>query len=301
MQLMRIAAIAVALTSLWFPTAAQVAAPDAAAIARFSPRARADVISTIGSRWQLVLDAGINTPLRLHHFFAQIATETGGMRLLEEDLHYSASRLLEIFPARVSEAQAHELAHKPMAIANHVYNGRLGNRPPMDGWTYRGSGLIQLTGRANFAARSRELNMPLEENPDLVRAAPMAFETAVAYWTARNINAAADADDIVEVRRLVNGGSNGLAESRVWLARARKLFAEVTPEADRPAADEVGAIQSRLMDLGFLERKPLESTSGRDTAAALRRFQESRGLEATGRYDDDTLYELTNPQRFKAD
>lgn len=284
------------------PVAAEAATvPDGAAIARFSPRARADVAAAVISRWQLARDSGIVTPLRLHHFMAQIATETGGMRLLEEDLNYSAGRLVQVFPSRVSREQAEQLANRPVAIANHVYNGRLGNKPPMDGWTYRGSGLIQLTGRANFAARGKELKMPFEANPDLVRTAPMAFESAVAYWTARAINDAADLDDIVEVRRRVNGGSIGLAEARLWFARARQIFAPGAPEADRPSLEEIEALQSKLANLGFLERKPQESTTPQQTSDALRRFQESRGLQPTGRYDEATLYELTDPQTFKVD
>jgi putative chitinase len=273
-------------------------------IANFSPRARADVVATILKEWQVAIDAGISTPLRVHHFIAQLATETGGFRLLEENLNYSAERLLQIFPRRVSREQARQLANNPIAIANHVYNGRLGNLPPMDGWTFRGSGLIQLTGRINFVERGRELGFPLETNPDLARSPSGAFFTAVAYWKARNISTAADANDLNKVRRLVNGGSNGLAESRIWLARARQFFVDPTSKAvqpGEPSAEEKSGVEEKLKELGYLEPTPEKSYQPDDVSTALRRFQESKGLPITGRYDEETLYQLTDPDQFRVD
>jgi putative chitinase len=274
---------------------------DANAIAKFSPRARADVVVAIVSRWQLASTAGINSPLRVQHFMAQLATETGGLQTLEENLNYSAERLREVFPSRCTEQEALQLAHKPIAIANHVYNGRLGNKPPMDGWNYRGSGLIQLTGRANFAARGAELKMQLEALPDLVRTPDYAFQTAVAYWTARALNAPADADDIVKVRLLVNGGSNGLPDARIWFARARQTWpsGSAVGEAGGTTLEESTAVKDQLSALGFLEQKSYESTNAGEVSDALRRFQESRGLPATGIYDESTLYALTDPSNIK--
>lgn len=138
---------------------------DAGALARFSPRARADLVAVILQQWKLAEAEGINSADRVRHFIAQMATETGGLRQIAENMNYSAERLLKVFPRRVTREQAEQLAHKPVLIANHVYNGRLGNRLPNDGWDYRGSGLIQLTGRGNFSSRGKELGLAFEDNP----------------------------------------------------------------------------------------------------------------------------------------
>lgn len=277
----------------------------AEAIAKFSPRARADLVTAIVAQWQRAEADDINMPLRIQHFMAQIATETGGLRLIEENLNYSASRLRQIFPSRVSADDAQRLAGKPIEIANHVYGGRFRNKPPMDGWNYRGSGLIQLTGRSNFAERGAELKLPLEEKPDMARQAPTAFTTAVAYWTARKVNRPADDDDIVEVRRLINGGKNGLAEARVWLVRAKRAFPGPNEKgAGDLDAEEFYAIQELLSENGLLDKS--KSTGPSQTDEAIKKFQESRalaptGLTPTGLPDEDTLYALTDPTNFKSD
>jgi predicted chitinase len=272
---------------------------DASSLAKFSPRGRVDLVATIVGQWDLATSAEITSARRIDHFLAQLATETGGFRLIAENLNYSAPRLREIFPSRVTEEQALLLAHKPIAIANHVYNGRLGNNPPMDGWTYRGSGLIQLTGRANFARVGQELGLPLEPNPDWVRQPVGAFQTAVAFWKARRINGIADSDDIVRVRKAVNGGANGLNEARIWLARAKRyLSREVGAFVD--PNEELSAVADQLRALNFLKSEP-GAFQVPDVKAALEAFQRSRGLMPTGVVDEDTLYELTDPERFRAD
>jgi predicted chitinase len=228
---------------------------------------------------------------------AQLATETGGFRILAENLNYSSTRLLEIFPTRVTEEQALALAHKPIAIANHVYNGRLGNNPPMDGWNYRGSGLIQLTGRANFAKVGQELSLSLEPNPDWVRQPVGAFQTAVAFWRARRLNAIADTDEILRVRKAVNGGTNGLNEARIWLARAKRYLHQGEAAFTDPS-EELSAVTDQLRALNFLKGEP-GAFQPLDVKAGLEAFQRSRGLLTTGVLDEDTLYELTDPERFR--
>ncbi|MDQ0420927.1 putative chitinase [Peteryoungia aggregata LMG 23059] len=270
------------------------------AIAKFSPRARLDIVNAILAKWDLAERAEINTPLRLQHFFAQIATETGGLRLLEENLNYSEARMLVVFKRRVTPADAKRLAGDPVALANHVYNNRLGNRLPMDGWNYRGSGLMQLTGRENFSKRGKELSLPLEEKPDLARSTDMALDAAVAYWTFSKINAAADADDLQTVRLLVNGGQNGLPEARIWLARAKRVFsAPGSAAASAASSEESMAVKEVLRELDFLKTSPDAAPQLNQVADALKAFQASRGLEQTGFVDDSTLYELTDPDNFK--
>jgi putative chitinase len=269
-------------------------------IAKFAPYASAELIAAVLNQWATASAAEINTPLRVQHFFAQIATETGGLRRIEEDLNYSAERLEIVFPMRVNNSEvAERLAHRPQETANYVYGApRLGNILPDDGWRYRGSGFIQLTGRANFAARGLQIKLPLEAQPDLARKPRPGFTCAVAYWTVRAINVAADNDDLSDVRQRVNGGTTGLNDARIWLARAKRAFKMVAPapeEADQPDAQELAAVKDKLKELGFLTKGPEESLSEDEFVEALKRFQASRGLPATGFYDVPTLYELTDP------
>ena len=171
--------------------------------------------------------ASINTELRLAHFLAQTATETGGYKSLEENLGYTAAGLMAIFPKYFPTLQSTAgFVMKPEAVALKVYSDRLGNGPAAtgDGWDFRGRGLIQLTGRANYETRGEEANIPLESMPELAADAATSVKLACLFWTSRSINAAADADDVVKVRKLVNGGSTGLDDAKIHLARAKKLL-----------------------------------------------------------------------------
>src|SRR5271154_3360521 len=96
--------------------------------------------------------AGLADPVRISHFFAQIATETGGLRRLDENLNYTTvKRLRDIFSSKFkTDDSAKGYIRNPEKLANFVYAGRNGNSKPGDGWQYRGSGLIQITGRDNF-------------------------------------------------------------------------------------------------------------------------------------------------------
>lgn len=76
-----------------------------------------------------------------------------GLQPIEENLNYSAQRLLQVFAGRFSVAEANDYAHQPERIANRAYEGRIGNGPEAsgDGWRYRGRGLVQITGKDNYA------------------------------------------------------------------------------------------------------------------------------------------------------
>ena len=102
----------------------------------------------------------IDTPERLAAFLAQVGHESGSLARVVENLNYGADGLLRTWPSRFDRATAAALARKPEAIANLVYANRMGNGSPEsgDGWRYRGRGLIQLTGRANYAGMSETLS-----------------------------------------------------------------------------------------------------------------------------------------------
>ncbi|WP_306752871.1 hypothetical protein [Paracoccus actinidiae] len=269
-------------------------------ILQFSPSAKPELIEALICHAGLLVDQNITPGLRLAHFMTQVATETGGMRTIEENLNYTAQRLREVFPNRVTAAQAQALAHKPLQIANHVYGNRrdLENGGPDDGWNYRGSGFLQLTGRGNFRDRGLEIGLPLEANPDLARKPTEGLQAATAYWSSRSINRPADDDDVEKVRRLVNGGTNGLAEARLWLPKAKAAFGGRVSEDDdadaRQAVVEI-LIARGALDPGFGTVSPSEA----ELSTGLDAYQQLMNLPETGRLDNDTFNSLVDPEGWR--
>jgi putative chitinase len=175
------------------------------------------------------LDPGdINTPLRKAHFLAQTCFESGEFNTMTENLNYSAGTIRKVFATRSNIAsRADSLAHNPAALGAAAYAGVNGNGPEMtgDGAHYRGRGLVMLTGRANYALYGTKLGLALVANPNLAADPINAVRIAIAYWNDRGCNAAADADDIEKVTRLINGGLNGLTDRKILLGRAKTLLA----------------------------------------------------------------------------
>lgn len=165
--------------------------------------------------------AGVDTPLRRAHFLAQVAHESGGFKRLVEGLNYSAEALVRTWPSRFDAATAKQYARQPERIANKVYADRLGNGDEAsgDGWRYRGRGYIQLTGKSNYADYSRKAfgDDRLVRDPSQAAEPAVARKLALAYWTAKGLNALADKDDLEGVTRKINGGLIGLADRRKWL------------------------------------------------------------------------------------
>jgi len=169
-----------------------------------------------------------DSKVRLAHFFAQVLHESGCMRYDMENLNYSADALRRVFPKYFrTQADADSCARRPEKIANRVYANRMGNGDEAsgDGWKYRGRGLIQLTGKSNYAAFAEWIGDPrVVEDPDLV-SSEYAVQSAVFFWDRNQLNAVADRDDITLLTRRVNGGENGLAHRRELLNKASGLLA----------------------------------------------------------------------------
>jgi predicted chitinase len=130
---------------------------------------------------------GIDTAPKRAAFLAQIAVESQSLHRLEEGLYYThADRLQSVFKRRLFptlESAAPYLKH-PQKLANYVYARKNGNRDATDGWTYRGRGYIQITGRANYAAAG------YESNPDALAEPDGAADAAASYWETNGLNAA---------------------------------------------------------------------------------------------------------------
>lgn len=157
----------------------------------------------------------INTPLRLAHFLAQCSHESGGFKLTQENLNYSAKGLLGTFPKYFDVATAVLYERKPEKIANVVYANRMGNgdKASGDGWKFRGRGYIQLTGHDNYANFDKTVIEDVLASPELV-ATKYPLLSAAWFWNKAKINTVADggptSEVVAKVTRKVNGGVIGL-------------------------------------------------------------------------------------------
>jgi putative chitinase len=164
----------------------------------------------------------ISKAIRLVHLMAQISHECGGGTISEENMNYThASRLQAVWPRRFPDAaSAAPYLHNPRALANKVYNGRMGNRSGTDdGYNYRGHGLLQLTGRSSYRDMGMAAGVDLLAHPELANHPQYAFAIAVAEFKVLNCLPAADADDLKLVTQRVNGGTTGIDERRIWLGK----------------------------------------------------------------------------------
>jgi putative chitinase len=157
----------------------------------------------------------------LDEFLAQILHESAMLTRLEEGLSYSrAERIADVWPSRFpSAAAAAPFVRNPEALANKVYGGRMGNDQPGDGWRFRGRGLIQVTGRANYTALAEVLGEPLVSDPGRLLRPELAVRSAVAWWEGNVPDGVMG--DARRVRRAVNGGSVGLDDTVRIAAAAR--------------------------------------------------------------------------------
>jgi putative chitinase len=151
----------------------------------------------------------IDTSLEVSAFLANLVVESGGFRYKEENLNYSASNLLRVFPTHFTREEAARYAGKPMAIANRVYSNRMGNGPESsgDGWKFRGKGFIQITGKTNVSAYATFKQSSLDEASDYLSTIEGAVDSACWFWCWKNLGSYTQ--DFEELCRRINGGTNG--------------------------------------------------------------------------------------------
>ena len=170
---------------------------------------------------------GIDTPLRVSHFLAQVIHESGHFKTNVENLNYSASALKSVFKKYFpTDELANQYARQPEKIANRVYANRMGNGPEAsgDGWKYRGRGLIQLTGYNNYKNCKDDMHIDIVKNPDLLLVPEYALKSACWFWNKNHLNQYADKDDITGITKKVNGGLNGIESRKEILGRAKKIL-----------------------------------------------------------------------------
>jgi len=157
----------------------------------------------------------IDTPIKLAHFLAQCGHESGGFKLVNENLNYGAKGLLSIFPKYFNAETAALYERKPEKIANIVYGSRMGNgdKTTGDGYKFHGRGYIQLTGRNNYVEFSKAINEDVTANPDLV-ATKYPLLSAAWFFHKNCLGRCKDATDesVTSVTKCVNGGTIGLED-----------------------------------------------------------------------------------------
>lgn len=146
----------------------------------------------------------IDTPLRMAHFLAQIAHESNELRNVKE---IGSSSYFEKYDTGKLKKM-------------------LGNLKPGDGYRYRGRGLIQITGRANYMEyqKSSRCKGDIITHPELLEKPLGAVKSAMWFWESHGLNKLADKDSVLAVTRRINGGTNGLESRKNYLARAKEAL-----------------------------------------------------------------------------
>lgn len=165
---------------------------------------------------------------RIAAFLAQCGHESLNLSRLSENLNYSKERLMAVWPGRFNEYAAAVYQRDPEAIANNVYANRMGNgnENSGDGWKFHGRGYIQLTGRSNYTACGKDLELDLVNDPDLLTRPASAAMSAAWFWNSRRLNSLADEGDIRGITRAINGGLNGFDDRRQRYNDALKALRE---------------------------------------------------------------------------
>ena len=161
----------------------------------------------------------INTPKRQACFIGQCMHESGGFKILQENLNYSAAALMRTWPSRFPDLDtADKYAHNPELIASKVYAGRMGNTTPEEAGKYIGRGLIQLTGKENYANCGVGIGVDLLGHPDWLATPKYAALSAGWFWNKKGLNALVD--DIETMTKRINGGTIGLDDRKAKINMA---------------------------------------------------------------------------------
>jgi putative chitinase len=228
---------------------------------------QAEIIAAAGEVLQVTLqEYDISNRLRIAHFLGQTCHESAGFRTTEE------------------------------FASGDAYEGRsdLGNSQPGDGRRFKGRGLLQLTGRANYREFGGVLKVDLEGRPELAAQPALSLRIACEYWKRRNINKACDQDDLMTVTRLINGGLNGLEDRRHYTNNARRALARIEGVQLSGAqngsgkrilhrgskGEDVAELQTLLRKLDFAIG--IDGDFGAGTEVAVTRFQSENKLDADG-------------------
>jgi putative chitinase len=258
---------------------------------KIEPKAKKAIIDDLAKYLTPAMEAaGINTANRVAHFLAQAAHESDGFKTLQEYWGPTA--------------------------AQKGYEGRkdLGNVVAGDGSLFRGRGIFQITGRANYKTGGKAIGEDLITDPTRAATGEISVKTAVNYWVSRNLNELADHDDVTGITKKINGGKNGLPDRIARLNKIRTFIPEimsgnapVTVEApvvnEEPAKPQlvlaakgitnnetVKIIQLTLNHKGY--SLDVDGDFGPATEKAVKDYQKKNGITVTGRVDVETYHAI---------
>lgn len=248
---------------------------------------------------------GIDTPERVAMFLAQCGHESGGFRLREENLNYSAKALDAMFGKYFKRGgrDAEEYARQPEKIANVVYANRMdnGDTASGDGWKFRGRGYIQLTGRDNYTRFASSIDKGLRAAVEYTETVEGALESACWFWSTNGLNRYSDEQDIKGATKRINGGYNGLEDREKHYKHALEVLGgHFTPKkASKKASKGSTSVVLRMGDRGTEVKKMQEALGigadgvfGPGTRRSLKAFQKANGLTADGIAGPSTLGKL---------
>lgn len=246
---------------------------------------------------QLFKAYDITTDLRIAGFMAQCAHESADFTRLEENLNYSEKALNSVFGRYFGKGKrdAKDYARDPKKIANYVYQdefrskrGALGNTDDGDGWRFRGRGIKQLTGRNNYTAFGKSVDMSAEEAAEYVATPAGAIESACWFWKTNKLEKYADADDNLGLTKKINGGTIGLEDRDKRYKDAKAILAgkckaggegkkskEVRTLRKGMKGDDVAKMQE-VLGIGA------DGDFGFGTLTAVKKWQRINGLVADG-------------------
>jgi len=167
----------------------------------------------------------ISTPVRQACFMGQCAHESGNFKTLQENLNYSAEGLMKTWSSRFPTKEiADQYARQPAKIAGKVYNGRLGNTSEEEAAKFLGRGLIQLTGKENYANCGSGIGVDLLSDPALLLDPRYAALSAGWFWNKKGLNSLADSGDFETMTKRINGGLIGLEDRKAKIAKALSIL-----------------------------------------------------------------------------
>lgn len=239
----------------------------------------------------------IVTEKRMASFLSQTAHESLDYTILSENLNYSAKGLNTVFPKYFKNAgrDANTYARQPEKIANIVYANRIGNgnTESGDGWKYRGRGIIQLTGYANYKAFADYIGKTVDETINYIQTKEGAVESAAWFWNTRNLNKISDTGDVTAVTKIINGGTHGLAErTKRYNNAIRILNSDIMPSSisvleevkvkNKLPIIRLGSNGEAVSKIQEYLKIPVSGIFDQKTKDSLIRWQKYNGLVADG-------------------